>query len=213
MTATASTSSGTNQFPFDFSPYATQDSDFLRQLEFVPGLKEVLTIRQVHALEHATVWVLSELENSATTTATFHGTSLQNESIGGISTPQGFYLYGSVNPAQLQQAVETALQRITSGEWNLAVHPRCGTNLSVAMTLTAGLALGINMLLPRRPIEQLLGIGIAATAATQLAPELGSLAQKYITTAIPFNLRLIDISATEDLWGRPSHFVQLSWIN
>lgn len=206
MTATASTSSGTNQFAFDFSPYATQDSDFLRQLEFVPGLKEVLTIRQIHALEHATVWVLSELENSATT-------QVSDESIGGISTPQGFYLYGSVNPAQLQQAVETALQRITSGEWNLAVHPRCGTNLSVAMTLTAGLALGINMLLPRRPIEQILGIGIAATAATQLAPELGILAQKYITTAIPFNLRLIDISATEDLWGRPSHFVQLSWIN
>ncbi|MDJ0553742.1 MAG: DUF6391 domain-containing protein [Microcoleaceae cyanobacterium MO_207.B10] len=206
MTATASTSSGTNNFPFDFSPHATQDSDFLRQLEFVPGLKEILTIRQVHALEHATVWVLSDLENSGTTTDS-------NESIGGMSTRQGFYLYGSVNPARLQQAVETALQRITSGEWNLAVHPRCGTNLSVAMTLTAGLAMGINLLLPRKPIEQLLGFGVAVTAATQLAPELGSFAQKYITTAIPFNLRLINISATQDLWGRPTHFVQLSWIN
>lgn len=206
MKATASTSTGTNEFSFDFSPHATQDTDFLRQLEFVPGLKEVLTIRQVHALEHATVWVLSELGNSVTT-------QVSHESIGGMSTPQGFYLYGSVNPAHLQQAVEIALQRVTSGEWNLAVHPRCGTNLSVAMTLTVGLALGINLLLPRRPIEQLLGFGIAATAATQLAPELGSLAQKYITTAIPFNLRLVNISATQDLWGRPTHFVQLSWIN
>jgi hypothetical protein len=206
MTATTSTSSGTNQFAFDFSPHATQDSDILRQLEFVPGLKEVLTIRQVHALEHATVWVLSELGNSVTR-------AVSNESIGGMSTPQGFYLYGSFNPAHLQQAVETALQRITSGEWNLAVHPRCGTNLSVAMTLTAGLALGINLLLPRRPIEQLLGFGIAATAAIQLAPELGSFAQKYLTTAIPFNLRVVDISVTQDLWSRPTHFVQVSWIN
>lgn len=206
MTATSSTSSGNQQFPFDFSPHATQDSDFLQQLEFIPGLKEILTIRQVHALEHATVWVLSELANSGNSTS-------YDESIGGMSTPQGFYLYGSVNPSQLDQAVEVALQRITSGEWNLAVHPRCGTNLSVAMTLTLGLALGINALLPRKPIEQLLGFGIAATAATQVAPELGNLAQKYLTTAIPFNLRVINISVTQDLWGRPAHFVQVSWLN
>ncbi len=208
MTTTTSTSSSSvnHQFPFDFSPHATQDSDFLNQLEFFPGLKEILTIRQVHALEHATVWVLSELANSGTST-------VSNESIGGMSTPQGFYLYGALDPSQLNQAVETALQRITSGEWNLAVHPRCGTNLSVAMTLTAGLALGINMLLPRRPIEQLLGLGVAATAATQIAPELGNLAQKYLTTAIPFNLRVVNISVTQDLWGRPAHFVQISWLN
>ena len=206
MTATTSTSSRNNQFPFEFSPHAKQDTDFLNQLEFIPGLKEVLTIRQVHALEHATVWVLGELENSTTRV-------ISNESIGGMSTPQGFYLYGSVNPVQLQEAVEIALQRITSGEWNLAVHPRCGTNLSVAMTLTAGLALGVGMLMPRKPLEQLFGFGIAATVATQLAPELGELVQKYITTAIPFNLRLVNISPTQDLWGHPTHFVQLSWIN
>ena len=70
--------------------------------------------------------------------------------------PQGFYLYGTIDPSQLKQALQKALQGITSGEWDLALNPRCGTNLSVAMTLTAGLALGINMLLPPRPIEQLL---------------------------------------------------------
>ncbi|NES68602.1 MAG: hypothetical protein F6K24_26925 [Okeania sp. SIO2D1] len=206
MTASTSTSSGNQQFPFNFAPHATQDSDFLQQLEFIPGLKEILTIRQVHALEHATVWVLSELANSGNSTS-------YDESIGGMSTPQGFYLYGSVNPSQLEQAVEVALQRITSGEWNLAVHPRCGTNLSVAMTLTLGLTLGINALMPRKPIEQLLGFGIAATAAFQVAPELGNLAQKYLTTAIPFNLRVVNISVTQDLWGRPAHFVQVSWLN
>ncbi|MGK7921094.1 MAG: DUF6391 domain-containing protein [Trichodesmium sp.] len=206
MTVNSSTSSDTYQFPFDFRPDHQQDTNFLKELEFIPGVKEILTIRQVHALEHATVWVLSELANS-------ENRKFSDESIGGMSTPQGFYLYGTVNPSQLNQAVETALQRITSGEWNLAVHPRCGTNLSVAMTLTAGFALGINMLLPRRPIEQLLGFGIAATAATQIAPELGSLAQKYLTTSIPFNLRVVNISVTEDLWGRPAHFIQVSWIN
>ena len=60
MTTTASASGRTGQFPFDFAPQRTQDADLLRQLNFVPGLKEVLTLRQVHALEHATVWVLSQ---------------------------------------------------------------------------------------------------------------------------------------------------------
>lgn len=206
MTASTSTSFESQQFPFNFSPHPTQDSDFLQQLEFIPGLKEILTIRQVHALEHATVWVLSELANSGNSTSF-------DESIGGMSTPQGFYLYGSINESQLDEAVEVALQRITSGEWDLAVHPRCGTNLSVAMTLTLGLALGINALMPRKPMEQLLGFGIAATAAIQVAPELGNLAQKYLTTAIPFNLRVVNISVTQDLWGRPAHFVQVSWLN
>jgi len=206
MTATSATASKKYDFPFEFSPDSKQDRDFLNRLEFISGLKEILTIRQVHALEHATVWVLSELANSGTARAS-------NESIGGMSTPQGFYLYGAVDPSQLDRAVETALQRITSGEWDLAVHPRCGTNLSVAMTLTAGLAVGISMLLPPKPIEQLLGLGIAVTAATQVAPELGILTQKYLTTAIPFNLRVINISVTKDLWGHTAHFVQVSWID
>ena len=152
MTTTASASGRAGQFPFDFAPQRTQDADLLRQLDFVPGLKEVLTLRQVHALEHATVWVLSQSGGTATARA-------DNDLLGGMSTDQGFYLYGRVNIAQLRQAVREALQRIASGEWDLAVHPRCGTNLSVGMLLTAGLAVGINLALPRGPILQLLGLG------------------------------------------------------
>ncbi|MEG4914437.1 DUF6391 domain-containing protein [Microcoleus sp. B7-D4] len=205
MTTTASASGHTGQFPFDFAPQRTQDADLLRQLNFVPGLKEVLTLRQVHALEHATVWVLSQ-SFGATTGRT------DNELLGGMSTDQGFYLYGHVNIAQLRQAVREALQRIASGEWDLAVHPRCGTNLSVAMLLTAGLAVGINLALPRGPILQLLGLGAAAAAAAQLAPDVGALAQRYVTTAIPFNLSVVDITVSHDFWGREAHFVRVRWV-
>lgn len=205
MTTTASASSRTGQFPFDFAPQRTQDADLLRQLNFVPGLKEVLTLRQVHALEHATVWVLSQSFGATTARA-------DNELLGGMSTDQGFYLYGHVNIAQLRQAVREALQRIASGEWDLAVHPRCGTNLSVAMLLTAGLAVGINLALPRGPILQLLGLGAAAAAAAQLAPDVGSLAQRYVTTAIPFNLSVVDITVSHDFWGREAHFVRVRWV-
>lgn len=193
--------------PFDFAPQPNQDAELLEQLEFIPGLKQFLMLRQVHALEHATVWVLSETAASTSNTTA----SVDNELLGGMSTDCGFYLYGQVNTAQLQRAVRTALRRLTSGEWDLAVHPRCGTNLSVAMLLTAGLALGINMLLPRGPIEQIIGLAVAATTAAQLAPDLGFLAQRYLTTAIPFNLAIEDISPTRDLWGRPAHFVRVRW--
>jgi hypothetical protein len=205
MTTNASASPREGQFPFDFAPQPTQDADLLRQLDFVPGLKEVLTLRQVHALEHATVWILSQSSGTATARA-------DNELLGGMSTDQGFYLYGRVNTSQLREGVRSALQRIAGGEWDLAVHPRCGTNLSVAMLLTAGLAVGINLALPRGPILQLLGLGAAAAAAAQLAPDVGALAQRYVTTAIPFNLSVVDISVTHDFWGREAHFVRVRWV-
>ncbi|MBE9130003.1 MULTISPECIES: DUF6391 domain-containing protein [unclassified Coleofasciculus] len=202
MTHTASAHTG-NFWDFEFPvPQATQDTDLLRQLPFVPGLKEILTLRQVHALEHATVWVLGNLA----------GTSQPDEdTLGGLSTDEGFYLYGQLNLADLRRAVPIALTRLTRGEWDLAVHPRCGTNLSVGMFLTAGLALGAHLLLPRGPIEQLVGFGLATATATQLTPDLGRLAQRYLTTAIPFNLIVEDITATSDIWGRPAHFVRVRW--
>jgi hypothetical protein len=79
------------------------------------------------------------------------------------------------------------------------------------MLLTVGLALGIHLLLPRGPIEQLLGLGVAATTAAQLAPDLGILAQQYVTTAIPCNLAIEDITVTRDVWGRSAHFVRVCW--
>ncbi len=197
---------------FSDFPQPTQDTDLLRQLSFIPGLKEILMLRQVHALEHATVWVLSE-SKSASYTAIGESINVQldNELLGGLSTEQGFYLYGEVNISDLRRAVTLARHRITSGEWDLAVHPRCGTNLSVAMLLTAGLAVGVHLLLPFRPIEQLIGLGLAATTAAELAPDLGSVAQRYLTTAIPFNLAIENITRTRDVWGREAHFVKVGW--
>src|ERR687885_1976769 len=211
MTNTASAQTG-NFWDFDFAPpQPTQDADLLRQLNFVAGLKEILMLRQVHALEHATVWVLGERSGVGGAGYSTTSRQLDNETLGGLSTDQGFYLYGQLNLADLRRAVPIALQRLTSGEWDLAVHPRCGTNLSVGMFLTAGLALGAHLLLPRGPIEQVLGLSLAAVTATQLTPDVGSLVQRYLTTSIPFNLAIEDITATTDIWGRSAYFVQLRW--
>jgi Domain of unknown function (DUF6391) len=194
---------------FDFFvPRPTQDTDLLKQLNFIPGLKEILMLRQVHALEHATVWVLSEKDNNL---ATLKFRQQDNETLGGLSTDKGFYLYGQVNQLELQKAVSTALQRLQTGEWDLAVHPRCGTNLSVAMLLTAGLVFGTNLVLPKSPLPQILGLSLAFTTAARLAPDLGISAQRYLTTSIPFNLKIQEILATSDIWGRSAHFVRVGW--
>jgi hypothetical protein len=201
------TTAQTQAFPFDFAPQATQDTDLLRQIGFLPGLKEILLIRQVHALEHATVWVLSEMAGGTRSNPNVGLAGL----LGGMSTDQGFYLYGTVNTADLQRAVHTALQRMVQGDWDLAVHPNCGTNLSVGMMVTAGLALGSTLLFPKGPIAQLIGFGMAATVASQIAPDLGSLAQRFVTTSIPFNLAIDNITTSRDQWGRPTHFVRVHW--
>jgi hypothetical protein len=186
---------------------APPDTELLRQLGFVPGLKEALMVRQVHALEHATVWVLAELARSRPTAIP------SPDLLGGLSTDRGFFLYGPVPLAELRRAVQTALQRLTEGDGNLAIHPRCGTNLSVGLALTGGFAIGLSLLLPRDPLGQLLGLGTAVTLAAQLAPELGGLAQRHITTAIPFNLAIEQVSAVAAHQGQPTHFVQVSWID
>jgi hypothetical protein len=64
--------------PLDF-PQPTQDADLLRQLSFIPGLKEILMIRQVHALEHATVWVLSESKSAYSAKGKATNAQLDNE--------------------------------------------------------------------------------------------------------------------------------------
>lgn len=196
-----------------FTPQPAGDSDLLKQLPFLPGLKDLLMLRQVHALEHATVWVLSETAASSQTNRGLVPTRTDNETLGGLSTEKGFYLYGEVPPEQVRRSVITALQRFHKGEWDLAVHPRCGTNVSVALLLTAGFTLGSHFFLPKDPISQLLGLGMGASLASSVSPDVGQWTQKYLTTAVPFNLELEKIYATTDFWGRSAHFVQLQWQN
>lgn len=195
------------------SPYVHphQDTELLEQFGFIPGLKEFLIIRQVHALEHATVWMLSDTVNSKISMSTSY-LSADNETIGGLSTEKGFYLYGEINPLKLRKAVNLALIRLQQGEWNLALHPRCGTNSSVAAMLTAGMAITAHFTLPRSPFHQIMGMGLAAMTANYIAPDIGIYVQKYITTAIPFNLKLQKITKITDKSGNSGYFVRLNWI-
>ena len=200
-------------FGFDFF-YAdpNQDSEIIKHLGFIPGLKEFLMIRQVHALEHATVWMLSDLTGLGKAKLSTNYLSTDNETIGGLSTDKGFYLYGDINPIKLKKAVNSALARLQKGEWNLALHPRCGTNSSVATLLTAGMAATAHLRMPKEPIHQFVGMGLAALTANFVAPDIGIYVQKYITTSIPFNLKLKKITKIIDQSGDRSYFIKLDWV-
>jgi hypothetical protein len=213
-THTATAHSSGSFWNGDFAtPRPTQDTELIGQFSFVPGLKEILMLRQVHALEHATVWVLDEMSVSTISAGSAKAltTNRDNGTLGGLSTERGFYLYGHVHSLDLSRAVRLALERCQNGEWDLAVHPRCGTNLSVSLLLTAGMAFGSFMFLPKGPLEQVIGLGVSAAIATQLTPDLGAFAQRYFTTSIPFNLEVDEISQTQDFWGRSAYFVRVRW--
>lgn len=208
------------QLPFEFLPQPNQDAELLRLIGFLPGVKELLVLRQVHALEHATVSVLSKLQR------TQHPLSPATEllDLSGLSTEHGFYVYGDVKTTALHQAVRVALRRLTSGDWGLAIHPRCGTNASVnwlaTLSSTVSSTLGLSALtpshLPQELTQPLMAVGLwpdGVHGVTPPWPTFGTLLQQYVTTAIPFNLAIETIHVLESPEGFVQHFVTVRWID
>lgn len=128
----------------------------------------ITRIRQNHALEHATMHVLGR----------------SNPSLGmvGHSDWNGFSLYGAVDTQTLQRAVGEALARLLANESHLAIHPRCGTNLTVVALLTGGAAYMVSRDSSRSPLRRLVTAVAATMAACLVARPLGLLLQRYVTT-------------------------------
>jgi hypothetical protein len=132
-------------------------------LETVP----ISTVRRNHGIEHATVHVLSARD--------------PNIQLVGRADTTGFNIYGQVETEELMSAAQEALQRLQNGEGNLAVHPRCGTNLVTAGLLTAVAAV---IALGRKPsIKKLPDVILATTLAAFFAQPLGMQLQARVTTS------------------------------
>lgn len=126
-------------------------------------------IRQNHALEHATIHILSW--------------RYPNLKLMGRSTESGFYVYGDVDTEAVVAAASEALVRLQRGEEDLAVHPRCGTNLA-----TSGVLAGLSAFLalagkPKKRWTRLPEALTLATLAVVLAQPLGLIIQRYLTTS------------------------------
>lgn len=123
-------------------------------------------VRRNHALEHAAITVITER----------HPTVF----LRGRSNTRGFYIFGAVATTELQSAIGEALARLRRGEGELAIHPRCGTNLAVAGILSGLAAAGAAQLGPR-PNRFALAV-LASLGSLMLAPWLGTETQRHLTT-------------------------------
>lgn len=150
-----------------------------------PGQSPVYTLRQHHAIEHATVTLISRRAPGAQVVAR--------------SDLQGFMVYGNVETAILRATAQEALTRLQAGEAELAVHPNCGTNLVAAGMLSglAALAAGSGR---NRPLwDRVPSAILGATLALIVAMPLGRWAQANITTTSQVDgLRVISVIKIAD---------------
>ncbi len=129
----------------------------------------MLAIRRNHALEHATIHVLSE--------------AVPDLAVAGRSDWAGFTLYGQLATADVAAAVTEALTRLQAGEILLALHSRCGTNVAtgaVLVGLTSYAAFHGNR---RSRLEKVLQWVVGIAAAVFLSRPLGTRVQQSITTS------------------------------
>jgi hypothetical protein len=110
----------------------------------------------------------------------------------GRSNRNGFYIFGEIDPAELRSAIDEGLHRLRTGEAELAIHPRCGTNLAVAGILSGISAALAAQLKPRQ--NRFSYAILASLAVLMVAPQAGTAVQRHVTTlANPGNLSVESI--------------------
>jgi hypothetical protein len=122
--------------------------------------------RQHHAIEHATLHVL---------TARHPG-----QHFTGYSDPLGFTIAGDLDETRLRRAVGDALLRLQAGEHSLALHPNCGTNLVTSAVLVALVASITGS--KRQPFERFVTTLIAVLPVILFAKTIGLYLQGYTTS-------------------------------
>ena len=123
-------------------------------------------VRKNHALEHATITILSGM--------------VPTLSVSARSFSNGFIIFGDVDPGLLRRAADEALSRLQAGEAELAIHPNCGTNIVVGVSLVAlGTLLGMASNQVRTRVTS---AAAASLAGLMGARPLGEFVQKHFTT-------------------------------
>lgn len=125
-------------------------------------------LRRNHALEHATVTMLSARMKPGARVL-------------GRSTARGFHIYADVPTEVVSQAAADGLASLKNGNRSLAVSPFCGTNLVTAAILAGTASVLISRARGRSPS---LPTTILTTLAAIIAAQpLGMHAQQHLTTS------------------------------
>ena len=138
--------------------------------------------RRNHALEHATIHILSN--------------RFPDKGLAGHSNPTGFFLIGDLPTADVREAVIEALARLQNGEHNLAIHEGCGTNYVVTGGLAAFFAFaGMSGTRNNRErLERLPLVMALSILAFLIGRPLGPVLQMRVTTQPdPGSMALMDV--------------------
>lgn len=144
--------------------------------------------RRNHALEHATIHLLTGRLNKAR--------------LSGRSNDAGFIIVGDVPTDAVEKAVHDALERLKNGERNLALHPNCGTNLVTTgfLTTLSGLA-GLRTNGKSISVDRISWTMVLMMLAVLVAQPLGMNLQKHITTeGDPGDLEFVQVTRREVHW-------------
>jgi hypothetical protein len=153
-------------------------------------------VRRNHALEHAAITIVTE--------------RYPHLFLRGRSNRKGFYIFGEISTPELESAVQEALMRLRAGDKELAIHPRCGTNLAVAGILSGLSAAAAASLKPRQ--NRYSYAILASLASLMVAPQIGDAAQRHVTTLAELgSLRVDGVQRrTIPFLREPTHFVSTS---
>ncbi|GAB4116184.1 MAG: hypothetical protein Kow00103_11580 [Candidatus Caldatribacteriota bacterium] len=125
------------------------------------------SIRQNHALEHATINILER----------YAGRTLP---LSGLAEKNGFIISGVDDAELILEAAREGLYRLKKGECDLVIHKKCGTSMAIANFVAALLFL---ILIISTGIFSIFTVIIAILVANLLGRYLGELVQKYFTTS------------------------------
>ena len=102
-------------------PYGFTIYSFFSLIKVPKTIYEIATkkvVRKNHALEHATINVLEEKYG-------------ERPDLSGLAKEEGFIIRGNISPDEIYNAAIEGLTRLKRGEYDLAIHPRCGTSILV----------------------------------------------------------------------------------
>lgn len=138
----------------------------------ISDLPIIRRTRRNHAIEHATIHILSETR--------------PRMPFAGRADSGGFFVVGDVSTEDVEAAAREAIERLKD-EPDLAVHPFCGTNLVVGGMVAAVASLAaIATIADKRQrsnmFEILPRLMLAGTFSSLIAQPLGQSAQRHLTT-------------------------------